>query len=68
MSSNCFDNKFWTVFVSGTNGRYGLRHDSRFFAEQEAERLANVGHKDVYVLECVAIKRVPETPVETITF
>lgn len=59
--------KFWNIWVEGTDGGYHHKHINEGAAMEEAERLArssNVKGRKVYVMELIACCEVPETPVE----
>ena len=55
--------EFWICHVEGTNGGRHHHHFTLPSAEKEAERLAKVTGKAVYLFECIGKCKVDPSPV-----
>ncbi len=57
-------NTFYECYVEGTDGGYHYRHPTPESAYVEAERLARLTGKAVYVFKCIGKCKVEEAPVK----
>lgn len=56
--------RFWECYVEGTGGGRHYKHWTLESAQTEAERLAKLTEKTVYLFECIGKCKIEESPIK----